>query len=261
MDGRRCGHCIGVEARDAEAEYAVAQVRLALEPVGAAAVAAEEEPAAAAKDLERSRRRALGIDRVALRLGEPVRAPFKDVPVHVVEAPGVRLVSPDLVGLVVAVLVVPRHFRQHSAPGERRAAARAAGVLPLRLCGEPRLAAERRAHALYERLAVVPRDVLHGTVRVLEAGVVAPHHAFPLTLRDLVLAEPEALRERHGMEWLVGEASGFAGRASHLELPWPAPDHLHLCAARERYGARLADSVILLGRKARGGCGESCQHR
>ena len=75
---------------------------------------------------------------------------------HVVEAPGVRLVSPHFVGLVVAVLVVPRHLRDDSAPGERRVAARTAGVLPLRLGGKAGLAAERRANALYERLAVVP---------------------------------------------------------------------------------------------------------
>ena len=159
---------------------------------------------------------------------------------HVVETPGVRLVSADLVGLVVAVLVVPGHLRRHAASCERRITPGAAGILPLRLSGKAGLASERGADALYERRAVMPRNILDGIVRVSEARVVAPHYALPLALRDLVLSEPEAPRERHGMERLVGESPGLAGRTSHLELPGRAPYHLHLRAARKRDGTRLA---------------------
>ena len=95
-----------------------------------------------------------------------IRAPLPHIPQHVVQAPGIRFLAGDGVGLISAVLVVPRDgievFRV-----TRGLRPRAAGVLPLSLRGKRQLdtikpGIQRRQ----EFLALFPAHRFHGTIRL-----------------------------------------------------------------------------------------------
>ncbi len=69
---------------------------------------------------------------LAIVLHPNILAPLPDIPQHVVQAPGIRFLAGDRVGLVSAVRGVPSDFIRVF-PVARRFRPRAAGVFPLRL--------------------------------------------------------------------------------------------------------------------------------
>ena len=188
----------------------------------------------------------------------PVQTPFRHVPVHVEEAPGVRPVAPHLrVRRVVpappvafggrpVVEAVPRHLRHRgtgfflhgdslvAVQGPERS--RPARILPLRLRRQverqPRLRPQDpdEAPRVHGRRGRPPRprripanhavrDALHRTCRPRITGGIVPRRQLPLPLRHLEHPHPETFRQRDLVLHFVQVASGLVRRRPHRERP------------------------------------------
>src|SRR5262249_37338996 len=121
-----------------------------------------------------------------------VAAPFPDVTVHVVEAPGVgreladrgRLGAIDAEVLRALAVEVGLAGGDRVAEGEGGGGAGAAGVLPFGLGGKAEDAIGQLRQLAAELLAIVPADVLNGTIIAGEAAGVEAHDRLPLGLRQ-----------------------------------------------------------------------------
>ena len=95
----------------------------------------------------------------------------------------IGLLLPDRMGLVPAVIKIPRHRIQGLTPGilvPLTLTSTPRGILPLRLRRQPILFSRQGIQFLEERLDVIPTDSLDGTLRaVLEATRILSHDGFP----------------------------------------------------------------------------------
>ena len=164
-----------------------------------------------------------------------VFTPFLHVAAHVVQTKGIRQFPTHGLGAARAVVAVTPRIGpnlcvgQIVAPVEARLCTRPAGILPLRLTGQPQCqrslatAHNMRVQGCDEILRIIPRNEIGGI------GVADPvgsgwrelrprtAHRQPLLLCDLVLAHPEAIRQRHRMlRVFIRSAVQFARIAAHL---------------------------------------------
>ena len=130
---------------------------------------------------------------------KPVGTPFKNVPIHVTQAPRIRLLLAHRMRRLVRVLVIPGVLAQAQLAVAKIVPARAsrsARVFPLRLGRQPVVAlrhATLLGKPLQKRLAILPADRLHRVLRPLDRAGVVAHHLLPLLLRNLVPAQEEGL--------------------------------------------------------------------
>jgi len=148
-----------------------------------------------------------------------ILAPFVDIAAYVVEPPRVGPLLPD--GTHPSI-VGPRPCVARQLPGvvpkvEPGGGAGTAGVLPFGLAGEGESPPGLLVQLLEELLAVIPAR-LDRKLRSLEEARVGVHYGFPLLLRDLVLPNVEALRDRHVV------CRRLAGDPVLLDLS-PSPPH------------------------------------
>src|ERR1051325_6266431 len=169
----------------------------------------------------------------------PILAPFEDVAMHIVQAPGVGGVASDRSGAVqqrprlgAVVWFLPVEVclgtAECLAEGSGGGGARAAGIFPLGFGGKPDLPGLRQfaggvalggqGSAKVFRFGEVDPD--HGeiitlTFRLLERE--CTDDSFPLSLRDLVFAHPESPGKSDFNLRLVGTVVGFGGWAAHQE--------------------------------------------
>ncbi len=126
--------CLGElgKKNGAEAYNAEPIRRRTVVPIRRPAVLRVVVPTAAAIHPDRTSVWACRIARWRLRVTvPPVRTPFPNVPVHVVQAPCVRLLLTHCVGRRTRIIVVPRHFVEVSSIRARRT--RSTRIFPLRL--------------------------------------------------------------------------------------------------------------------------------
>ncbi|OQC07996.1 MAG: hypothetical protein BWX80_00719 [Candidatus Hydrogenedentes bacterium ADurb.Bin101] len=164
-----------------------------------------------------------------------VFTPFLHVAAHVVQTKGIRQFPAHGLGAARAVVAVTPRIGpnlcvgQIVAPVEARLCARTARILPLRLTGQPQCqrslatAHNMRVQGCDEILRIIPRNKIGGI------GVADPvgsgwrelrprtAHRQPLLLRQLVLAHPEPVRQRHRMLRVFNiRTLRFARIPSHL---------------------------------------------
>src|SRR5262249_35065022 len=148
-------------------EAATAQTGRAVATDRRPAVASDDVPTAAPIHPERAGCRACRIhDRPTRIDAMPVLHPFPDIAMHVIEAPGIRLLLPHRMGLLPGVAVMPGMPPQIAGvvtkavgcarPGPRR-------ILPLGFCGQTveGHAALARVQPLDELLDILPGDLFH----------------------------------------------------------------------------------------------------
>jgi hypothetical protein len=100
--------CWCLTSSHAHAQVVVAIARVAPAAVRAAQAPRRARPATAAVHALRGLRRTRGIhSRLGRIVAQPILAPFPEVSVHVVQAPGVWLLFADRMGLTAAVAVEP----------------------------------------------------------------------------------------------------------------------------------------------------------
>src|SRR5262249_26431624 len=161
--------------------------------------------------------------------------------------PQVGRVAPDssgplqrwpVLGRIVRLALEVRLFAAELVPERRRGRGPGpASVFPLRFGGEselPLLRQVTRRTSLLGQLPPAPLrlrevDRVNREVVTLARGELArdlADHPFPLTLRPLVLPDPEPLADCHLDLIFTGTSLGFAGRAAHGELAGRAPAEL-----------------------------------
>ncbi len=227
---------------DSEAEVAAAVEGAVAIAVGGAAEGWGIEPGSAAGGAEGCGAAVGEVGDGAAREGAlpGVEAPFHDIAMEVVEAPGIGLFGAYGVGGGGAVFVVPGEAVDEGgvgivAEGEAGAGAGAGGVFPFGFGGETvGVGVGEVAGGLLplgEVFAVghrfLPVDALDGAGGVVEveAGVVA-HEGDELGLGDFVLADPEASGEDDaGLGTFIEVAFRFIGRAPHEEFTGGDPAH------------------------------------
>jgi hypothetical protein len=225
-------------------------------------------PRSAAQDVHLALGRAAGVHRdggLIVVLREDVVAPLGDVAVHVVEAPRVRLLRADRMGLLVGVVREPGVFPLAAGVAERvvRRRSRTAGVLPFRLGRQPiavlREVALRRVLVVAglealglrphvaEQRGFRPGDHLDGEIRTLEARGVRQLELLVLRLGDFRPVDQEGI----DVDLVDRLLDVPAPRASHLEVAFGDQDHLRAAVGlHDRQRGR--GNRGLLPRRARG---------
>src|SRR5262249_24985641 len=145
-----------------------------------AATARRREPGAAAKHALRAVAGSRRIDfgTVLVVIGRvPVGSPLAHVPVHVIQAPGVRFLPADRLGFPRGIVLVPRIASESLgivAEKESRLRTRPASLLPLGFRRQTVLLAFFRAQPVAKSLGVLPAEADHGVVIVLFPTGVQP---------------------------------------------------------------------------------------
>ena len=108
VENQAWGHSLRRRHRQTEAVCAIDIRRGIIAPISHAAAHGAIAPAAAPVTFGIAGRRTLRIDLVSCCVGPtPVMHPFPDIPMHIVQPPGVRLELPYRMGGALVVLVIP----------------------------------------------------------------------------------------------------------------------------------------------------------
>src|SRR6266478_403448 len=150
----------------------------------------------------------------------PILNELSDIPVHVVETPGIRMKMPDRMDFLIRVTPVPGQPLKIICVLGR--GARAAGVFPF---GFGRQAVGISIVGLIQTrdklLRVVPGNELHRKIIAFEVRMLAAHDGFPFTLRHFVTSEEEIPANAYAVSWFFVGLSVFrahhetAGRERH----------------------------------------------
>lgn len=152
-----------------------------------------------------------GSTRVDLVVGSEfpvlIGTPFPDVAVNVEQPSRVRREQTDRVCLPTAVSREPADFFEGSiaiAVPKLRGRTGPARILTLRFRGQANRSAREAGHLLAKRIAIVPRDGIHGPAFPFELAAIVTEDCLPLVLRDRGDAEVKTLRERDAVRGIVG---------------------------------------------------------